>query len=142
MLTQDIVPEGWKAARIDGFIGLMGPLLRATDQGDQDRYALQTDERHTNAIGLIHGGVLTSLLDQVMAISAWRAADRRPTVTVQMETRFLSAAKAGDFLEMEARIRHKTQSMIFAEAEISGPSGVVAAASCVLKVTSKEGVQK
>ncbi len=139
MTVQDRHPDGWKPMRIDGFMALIGPLLRATGPEGRDTYGLQTHDGHKNAIGLVHGGVLTSLLDQVLAITAWNAADRQPTVTVQMDTRFLGAARAGDFLETRATIRHGTRSLIFVDAEVTSGSEPIASASAILKISTKAG---
>ena len=43
---------------IPGHMEMLGPLL-AQRAGDLWRYALQTDERHANPVGLVHGGVLS-----------------------------------------------------------------------------------
>ncbi|GGF78071.1 uncharacterized domain 1-containing protein [Mameliella alba] len=129
----------WRPLDIKGFMALMGPLLRATDAGDRGTYGFQTDDRHGNHIGLVHGGVLTSLLDQAIAIRAWKAAERQPTVTVQMDSRFLGAARVGDFLKIRPEIRHATRSLIFVDAEIHSGTGPVATASAIMKITSKTG---
>lgn len=120
-------------------MGQIGPLLRSTSIEDRNTYGLQTNVGHQNHIGLVHGGVLTSLLDQVIAIVAWNAADRQPTVTVQMDTRFLGAARAGDFLETRAAIRHSTRSLIFVDANITSTNGPVATASAIMKISSQAG---
>ncbi len=120
-------------------MGQIGPLLRSTGFEDQNTYGFQTNDGHRNHIDLVHGGVLTSLLDQVAAIVAWNAADRQPTVTVQMDTRFLGAARAGDFLETRATIRHSTRSLIFVDAEITSGNGPVASASAIMKISSQAG---
>lgn len=129
----------WKPVRTDGFISLMGPLLRSTQLEERNTFGLQTNETHRNHIGIVHGGVLTSLLDQVIAIVAWNAADRQPTVTVQMDTRFLGAAKVGDFLEIRPKIRHATRSLMFVDAEITAESGMIASASAIMKITASTG---
>jgi len=139
LTNQATVPDGWKPIRIEGFMGQIGPLLRSTGIEDRNTYGLQTNDGHKNHIGLVHGGVLTSLLDQVVAIVAWNAADRQPTVTVQMDTRFLGAARAGDFLEARARIRHNTRSLIFVEADITSSKRPVASASAIMKISSHAG---
>lgn len=135
MTRQDIAPEGWKPVEAAGFMALIGPLLRSTNLEDRTTYGLQTDARHKNRIGLVHGGVLTSLLDQVVAIVAWNAADRQPTVTVQMDTQFLGTARAGDFLETRATVRHATRSLMFVDAEISCATGPIASASAIMKIS-------
>lgn len=142
MTKQDIAPDGWKAVKIGGFMELVGPLLRSTMIENKNTYGLQTTEIHRNHIGLVHGGVLTSLMDQVLALVAWNAADRQPTMTIQMDTQFLGTAKAGDFLETRAAIRHATRSLIFVDAEISCATGPIASASAIMKISRQAGQPK
>ncbi len=142
MTEIDTAPDGWRIVRTDGFMALIGPLLRSSEPEDKKLYGLQTTDRHRNHIGLVHGGVLTSLLDQVIAIEAWNAADRQPTVTVQMDTRFLGAAKAGDFLEVRPAIRHATRSMMFVDAEIVCGGVPIAGATAIMKISTSAGTPR
>jgi uncharacterized protein (TIGR00369 family) len=137
--TQNIAPDGWKPVKAGGFMEMVGPLLRSTAMDDRNTYGLQTTDRHKNHNGLVHGGVLTGLLDQVLAITAWNAADRQPTVTLQMDTRFLTAARSGEFLEVRAAIRHATRSLLFVDAEITNTKGPVASASAIMKISKQAG---
>lgn len=139
MTQSETAPAHWRVLEIDGFMGLVGPLLRSTRPDEQTRFGLQTNDAHKNPIGLIHGGVLTSLLDQVIAMAAWRAADRRPTVTVQLDTRFLAAAKVGDFLEARASVRQATRALMFMDAEVSCGDRQIASATAVMKISGNTG---
>nr|WP_323782523.1 PaaI family thioesterase [Amylibacter sp.] len=133
------VPDGWTALKLDGFMDHIGQLLRPTDSPTRDTFGLQTDTRHKNHLGIIHGGVLTSLLDQVIALVTWNAVDRQPVVTVQMDTRFLGAAKVGDFLQIRATLRHKTRALAFVDAEILCADQQIASATAVMKLTVPTG---
>lgn len=139
MTETDTALAQWRIMKIDGFMGLVGPLLKSKQPEDRNLYGLQTNEMHKNAIGIVHGGVITSLLDQVIAIEAWNAADRQPTVTVQMDTRFLGAAKAGDFLETRAKICHATRSLMFADADVTCGTTPIANATAIMKISKKAG---
>lgn len=139
MTTHNIASEDWRELKIDGFMALIGPLLRVTGAGRKHSYALQTNESHKNHLGIIHGGVITSLLDQVIAIAAWNAADRQPAVTVQMETRFLGVARAGDFLRIQPLIRQATRSLMFVDADIICDDRQIASASAVMKISKTSG---
>ena len=132
MTAHRTAPDGWRALKIDGFMALIGPLLRSAQTAQKHSYALQTNETHKNHLGIVHGGVITSL-------SAWNAADRRPTVTVQMETRFLGAARVGDFLEIRPVIRQATRSLIFVDADITCGDKAIASASAVMKISKQSG---
>jgi len=130
--------DTWRNVAIDGFIDLIGPLM-SRSENDQKIYGLQTGPQHVNAVGIIHGGVVTSLLDQTMAMEAWKAAKRQPTVTVQMDTRFIAAAKAGDLLETRVNIRHGTKSMMFVDADVYCTDRLIATATAVMKIIRKAG---
>ncbi len=139
MQQTEVNPANWRELKIDGFMTLVGPLLRSTNPEGPRLYAPQTGDAHKNLIGLVHGGVLTSLLDQVIAMTAWQAADRRPTVTIQMDTRFLGPARAGDFLMAGARVRQATRSLLFVDAEITCADRLIASATAIMKISKPTG---
>lgn len=136
MSEKATITEDWRELSIPGFISMIGPVRSRRVDGSKT-YSLQTTANHENAIGVIHGGVITSLLDQVMAMEAWQAADRSPTVTIQMDTRFLASATSGDLLEANVTIRHATRSMMFVDAEITADDALIATATSVMKIIKK-----
>lgn len=142
MSIEKPIPAGWKVVRAGAFMDMVGPLLRSTSMEERNTFGLQTDQSHVNPIGIVHGGVLASLLDQTIAIVAWDAADRQPTVTVQMDTQFLGSAKAGEFLEARASVRHTTRSLTFVDAQVTSSRGPVASASAIMKTTAQRETQK
>jgi len=127
----------WKPLDTGGFMAKIGPVLHTRDAAGLPIYGLQTTVEHANAIGLVHGGVLTALLDQTVAMAAWFAADRAPTVTVQLETRFISAAKPGAMLTSQANLRHRTSSMMFLDAEVNEGDRCIALATAIMKISRK-----
>lgn len=129
---------GWIELKAGPFMDRIGPVLRTRDLDGHTIYGFRTDPSHCNAIGTVHGGVLTSLLDQAIAIEAWNAADRCPTVTLQMDTRFMQAARAGDLLEACATLRHGTRSMLFVDAEVHSGDRLVATATAVMKIAAQK----
>ena len=124
--------------RIGGLIGEIGPLL-ARRQGEGWQYALRTHGAHANTLGVIHGGTLMTLLDQTATLVALWVTDSKGVVTVQMDTRFLSAARAGELLEAEGRLRHRTRSTLFLDAEISVGDRAIADATVIMKVVPQKG---
>jgi acyl-coenzyme A thioesterase PaaI-like protein len=92
---------------------------------------------------VIHGGTLTALVDQAMSLIAWEAVERQPVVTVHMDTTFLSSEKPGDFLEVEARLVDRKESLVFLEAAITSDDVRILKASCVMKrVKSRPGEER
>lgn len=136
MIETPSQPE-WRQAKIDGFMGLIGPLLSLREADGTMAYGLNTGPTHQNSIGLVHGGVITSLIDQAIALVAWKAADRRPAVTVQMNVQFTSAAKSGSFLQARATIRHATRHLMFVDAQVRCDDATIASASAIMKILDK-----
>lgn len=126
----------WKPLNAGNFMALVGPLLSVRADDGSFIYGLQTGDQHKNAIGIVHGGVITSLLDQAIAMVTWTAADRKPTVTVQMDVRFMNAAKAGDLIEARANVHHTTRSLMFIDATVNCGKKVLSTASAVMKISN------
>lgn len=126
-------PSGWRPVRAEGLMETIGPLL-ARREGPKWRYGLTTGLRHANAVGIVHGGTLAALVDQVMSLVAWETAGRQPVVTVHMDTTFLNPALPGDFLEAEAKVVERKGSLVFLEASVVSGGHPVMRASCVMKV--------
>ena len=127
--------QQWRSLHVGGFMKHFRPFLAArTDSGWI--YSTELTDDHVNALGAIHGGVITTLFDHVMALIAWEAALRKPVVTVQMDTKFLSPAASGDRIQVAARIRHQSRTLIHLEADAKVADGLVAVASAVFAIPS------
>lgn len=122
----------WKTLKPVGLMEAIGPL-RAKRQGEQWLYGLDTEPRHANAIGVIHGGTLCAFADQVMSMVAWEATQRAPVVTIHMDTTFISSATPGAFLEASAQVTSRKGSMLFLETVITSAGEEIARASCIMK---------
>lgn len=129
----------WQSANFDGFMEMIGPVLRQKKEDGSKRYGLQIDERHLNTLGVVHGGVIIGLLDQVLANEAWAATDRKPLVTIQLDTRFIKAARKGDFVTSEATVRRGTRSLVFVDADLVSENGdLIATATAIMKIVKEE----
>lgn len=128
---------GWRILNAGAFMDEIGPLQSMRNDSGAAQYELRTDHRHVNAIGLIHGGVISALLDQVIAVEAWNAAGRVPTMTVQIETRFLAPVQPGAYLRATVQMRHRAGSLMYLDAEVTTGSKPVALASAIMKVSGK-----
>ena len=133
-MTQLTEQTDWKELKAGPFMDGIGPILKTRALDGSNIYGLRTDASHCNAIGSVHGGVVTGVLDQAIAIEAWNAANRQPTVTLQMDT----AARAGDLLEASATLRHATRSMLFVDADLHAGERLVATATAVMKIIAKK----
>ena len=95
------------------------------------RVSLTLERRHTNPNGVMHGGVITTMMDSALgaALSALRgeAARRDPHATVEMNASFLSGARPGDRIVVEARVLRLGRRVAFGEAEARRDDGEVVA---------------
>ncbi|SEJ95042.1 PaaI family thioesterase [Achromobacter sp. NFACC18-2] len=126
------VPPGWRKKTLPGFAGRIGPLWVCKEEASW-AYGLLATADHLNPAGVVHGGLLTALLDHGISAVAWEALGRRACVTVQLDTHFLAAARAGQFLELRARVVRATSSLVFMQGEISAAGQAIATAVAVLK---------
>ena len=91
--------------------------------------ALQTDERHKNLSGFVHGGVMMTLFDRTVGINCRQDCDGARIATATMTVNFLRQVAVGDFLRMTCDLRKKGRTTIFADAEATVGDRLVATAS-------------
>lgn len=132
-MTTDPAADGWKPRELPGFIGLVGPLWTRRERAGW-AYAVVAEARHANPAGVVHGGMLTTLVDHALSAIAWEAVGRRACVTVQFDARFLAPARPGDLLEAHGRVVRASSSLVFAEGELMVKGETILTASALLKV--------
>ncbi len=76
---------------------------------------------------ILHGGILSALLDEVMIYSI--IAQGIITVTVQMEVKFKKPAKIGETLFLEGQITEDKGKILFTEGKIFKQDGTIIAES-------------
>ena len=97
---------------------LIGGELDSWEEG-RVVMSIKLEDRHMNPGGVLHGGVLTTLMDEATAhaIATVRGLEA-PLATVDMNVSFLAAARPGDELQCEARTLRVGRAVAFAEAEV------------------------
>ena len=113
------------------FSALIGPVQRRRD-GAHWVYGLRVGPQHTNSAGIMHGGVVTAFLDEVIGEIVNDLGNRKH-VTVQFATTFLSMAQVGDFLECDCEIVRTTRSMSFIQARLNVNGEAIATATAIFK---------
>lgn len=94
------------------------------------RLGITVEERHTNPHGVMHGGVITTLMDEAVGgvIASVRGMDemwKAPHASVDMNVSFLSNARAGDEITVDATVLKLGRSVAFGEAEARRKRGEV-----------------
>lgn len=131
---RDLAQEGWRLAPPNDFMEYIGPIWRR-EEGDVVAFALQTDERHRNIHGIVHGGVVMSLLDYALGSTASHFSDGKSSVTIQMDTKFMQAGEVGQMLFARAQPERVGASVIFMRGALEDETGKhIASASGVWKV--------
>jgi acyl-coenzyme A thioesterase 13 len=85
--------------------------------------SIKLEGRHMNPGGVLHGGVLTTLMDEatahaIVTVRGLEVMAEAPLATVDMNVSFLAAARPGDELQCEARTLRVGRAVAFAEAEV------------------------
>lgn len=81
---------------------------------------------HIGFVGVVHGGVIATVLDEVMVWAAtWSG--RRFCVCGEMTVRFRASAQVGRTLHIEARVDSFRPKLIQTSAEARDPDGAVVA---------------
>ena len=90
-------------------------------------------DAHQGYQGIVHGGILSALLDEAMVKLAYGLGI--PAVTAEITVKFKSPSAPGEELDVTARLIHETHGLVKAEAKIErGPVLVAEAAAKLLRV--------
>lgn len=125
---------GWKKVTSAGaFMDMAGPLWVKRDEG-RWLYGVLAAPCHLNPAGVVHGGLLETLMDHALSAIAWEAVERVPCVTLQLDSHFLSAARAGEFIEASCQVVHRTPSIVFLRGGLRVGEREVVAAQALMKI--------
>jgi uncharacterized protein (TIGR00369 family) len=107
-------PEGFVRSISRGPFGAHnGPFFsRQLDRVHQSAFFVL--KRHTNRLGLVHGGMLTAFMDTVLAQEMSRSVGRRG-VTVHLSVDFLQMARVGDWVIGQSEVTRSTRDLAFVE---------------------------
>lgn len=124
----------WRPLTGDGFMATVGPLL-VTRRADGSRtYSLETDERHRNAFGIVHGGVIMSAFDHALGVDGGRSHDAPGQATIQLNVSFVDAVAVGERIEIACETVRTARSVMFVRGTATVGPRVVATAEGVWKL--------
>ena len=104
----------------DRFANLLGVSLVSSADGETAAQ-LTVREEHANFLGMTHGGVIISLADIVMGLSA--NAGQEAAVAVDMQISYVRAARPGDRLTARGRLLSSTRSFGWYQVEVQNQEG-------------------
>jgi uncharacterized protein (TIGR00369 family) len=101
------------------------------------RLRVRAAPEHTNNLGIVHGGLIYTLLDIAMGTAA-RCTAGLPVMTLDMQASFLSPGRGE--MTAEGRVLRAGRSIVFCEADVRTAEGeLVAKASGIFKPLRAKG---
>ncbi|MDC1096309.1 PaaI family thioesterase [Pelagibacteraceae bacterium] len=117
-----------------GFMKHLGGLdLRKIDSLNYE-FSAEIKEIHLNLGKIAHGGYLSTIADTGMGTAAHKVAGDRRCVTINLNIKFITAAKLGEKLLGKVKILKKTKTLVFISCEINSSKDIVVIASGTWKI--------
>lgn len=124
-------PEsGWVPHSDGTFVASLGKIYERQHDG-RIEIALQTDERHVNLSGIVHGGVVMTLIDRAIGLNCRAQAPGERLATATLTVNFLRQVKVGEFISVTCRLRKQGLKSIFGDADVQVGDRLVATATGV-----------
>ena len=100
---------------------------------------LRLAKAHTNARGLIHGGLIASLADNAMGYSCAQATNWTTSfVTVTLAVDYVGNAEIGQWLAVECEVIKTGSTLCFAQSLIKADGATIARANGTFRVVPKK----
>lgn len=116
MRPEDLQAEGWEPHVDDTFVGRVGGVMQRRRDGMLN-IGLMTDASHGNLSGILHGGVMMTLIDRAIGIACREAEPGTRIATASLTVNFLRQVQIGDFVQILCQVRKSGRKAIFADAE-------------------------
>jgi acyl-coenzyme A thioesterase PaaI-like protein len=133
------VPEGFERHdRKSPVTDPWEPLYRRLS-GDTVVLGLRAGAAHTNSRGFVHGGLISTLVDNAMGLScARRLGDLASLLTVNLTVDFLGSALTGQWLEFDTVFVKPGGTLCFTQAFVTADGQPCARANAVFRVVRKQ----
>ena len=117
----------------DTFENGTGPFYRPEPDDGDLRIVVRAEERHMNATGVVHGGLLMTMADLALCYTGRQGYGGERCITISMNSDFLDGGRLGDLIEARAEVLRRTGSLVFARAKVEVGERVLLNCSAVLK---------
>lgn len=140
------IPEGFETRTLGPYSTLIGPLMYRNRTDEQGRpccdVGLVLEDRHIGGNNRGHGGLMLTLLDETMGMTAFLQRGNAPTVTVSLSSHFIGALVPGQFVYARAKIIQITSTLAFIDGEAFSGDKRVGTASGVWKYLHSARLQR
>lgn len=132
-----VLPEDAQSVSVAGFNLHAGPFYRLSDDGEVRRFAFVVAEKHMNAAGSVHGGLLMTFADVAMSRTSRLVSGAKSCSTVALSCDFVGPGRLGDLIEARVRVTRQTRTLVFLCADVAADGRVLLVASGLWKVASR-----
>ncbi|MDX2234589.1 MAG: PaaI family thioesterase [Hyphomonadaceae bacterium] len=138
-MSEDVPPppDGFVPSARGPFTTHNGPLFHKVRRDGIYEHAFFVLARHCNAMGIVHGGMLTTFLDGLLARAVHEAV-KAPSVTLHLSVDFLSAARQGQWVFGDAHVTRQARDITFAAARIHADGRDILHGSGLFKVSHQK----
>jgi len=130
-------PEGFVPSPRGPYTTHNGPMFHKINADGTFEHAFYVLPRHCNAMGIVHGGMLATFLDGLLARAVHGAAGGF-SVTLHLSMDFLAAARKGQWVFGEAEVTRSAKEITFAQARIHSDGRDVLRGSGVFKRAAQQ----
>ena len=134
---------GWTRWRRDPdgrFASLLGDFFFRQGPDGSVECKMETDRRHSNGLGYIHGGFIMSFIDMAMFAFIFRQLENHAAVTLSCATDFLSAGIVGKPIEATGEILKETGKMLFVRGLVKQDGVNVASFTGTMRKIARPGL--
>jgi acyl-coenzyme A thioesterase PaaI-like protein len=130
----DTIPTGFELiVSTEGFIALNGPYYWRQNADGRLEFGFQTDARHANPNGFLHGGAVLGFLDTILGHAIVHGTGKR-CATIALDSRFIAAIGPGPWVSGRTTIKKLTRSLAFIDAEALADDVLLVTANAVFRI--------
>ncbi len=134
LVEASVLPEGAENISLRGFNLHAGPFYRLPDDGAVRRFAFIALEKHMNAAGTVHGGLLMTFADIAMSRTSRLASGAQSCSTVSLSCDFAGAGRLGDLIEIRVHVTRQTRTLVFLSSQMTAQERVLMGAQGLWKI--------
>ncbi len=128
------IPEGYRPEpENNAFAALVGPIYRKTEDGGV-WFLFDAEDKHRNPRGVVHGGMLMTFMDNLLARTIVHAIGDVGKATMSLSCDFVGPARPGQRIEGRGEVTRVTRSVVFARGSIAADGATVVTGSGVWKL--------
>jgi uncharacterized protein (TIGR00369 family) len=117
---------------IDPFENRAGPFYWQQQEDGAHRFACRAEARHCNRHGIVHGGLMMTMIDLAMVVAGKQSWEEQ-LVTVSLNSEFIAAGREGEVIEAAGELVRRTRSLAFVRGRVFVGDRTLLTASAVLK---------